>query len=185
MAEEGMDKRKEANAKARAAIENALMELLQTKNYSSITVTDIVRKAGVARATYYRNYGSIEDIMVSLLAGVRSQMLEDVGLKNDQIEKSQLSPDVLEVFVHHYRLRRREILSLHNSGFSPSLLQLMADFAAESIGDMPTNSIRHYDIYALPGAMYGALIRWLEAGCPESDRDMAAYLSHLVANVLQ
>ncbi|MGI6230246.1 MAG: TetR/AcrR family transcriptional regulator [Tractidigestivibacter sp.] len=179
-----MDRRREANARARSSIENALMELLQTKNYSSITVTDIVRKAGVARATYYRNYGSIEDIMVSMLAGVRSQILEDVGLKTDQIEKSQLSTDVLEVFVRHYRLRRREILSLHNNGFSPSLLQLMADFAAESIGDMPANSIRHYDVYALPSAMYGTLIRWLEAGCPESDREMASYLSHLAANVL-
>ena len=179
-----MDKRREANARARASIENALMELLQTKNYSAITVTDIVRKAGVARATYYRNYDSIEDIMVSLLAGVRSQILEVVGLKGDQIDKSKLSTDVLEVFVHHYHLKRREILSLHNSGFSPSLMQLMADFAAESIGDMPESSIRHYDVYALPGAMYGVLIRWLEAGCPESDREMAAYLSRLVANVL-
>lgn len=179
-----MDKRKEANARARASIEGSLMELLQTKSYSSITVTDIVRKAGVARATYYRNYDSIEDIVVSLLAGVRSKILKDVGLKNDQIDKSKLSTDVLEVFVHHYRLKRREILSLHNSGFSPFLMQLMADFAAESIGDMPANSIRHYDVYALPGAMYGALIHWLEAGCPESDREMAAYLSHLVANVL-
>ncbi|MGI6590959.1 MAG: TetR/AcrR family transcriptional regulator [Eggerthellaceae bacterium] len=179
-----MDRRKEANARARAAIEDSLMELLQTKNYSSITVTDIVRKAGVARATYYRNYDSIEDIMVSLLAGVRNQILEDVGLKNDQIDKSQLSTDVLEAFIHHYRLKRREILSLHRSGFSPSLLQLMADFAAESIGDMPANSIRHYDIYSLPAAMYGALIHWLEAGCPESDREMAAYLSHLATSML-
>ena len=179
-----MDKRKEANARARASIESALVDLLQTKSYSSITVTDIVRRAGVARATYYRNYDSIEDIMVSLLASVRSQILEDVGIKSGQIERSQLSTDVLEVFIHHYRLRRREILSLHNSGFSPSLMQLMADFAAESIGDMSANSIRRYDVYALPGAMYGVLIRWLEAGCPESDREMAAYLSHLVANVL-
>ncbi|MGI6217708.1 MAG: TetR/AcrR family transcriptional regulator [Coriobacteriales bacterium] len=179
-----MDKRKEANARARASIENAFMELLQTKSYSSITVTDIVRKAGVARATYYRNYDSIEDVADSLLAGMRSQILKDVGIKDDQIEKSLISPDVIEPFVHHYRLKRREIISLHNSGFSPSLLQLMADFAAESIGDMPANSIRHYDIYALPGAMYSVLIHWLEAGCPESDREMAAYLSHLAANVL-
>ncbi|MGI6033456.1 MAG: TetR/AcrR family transcriptional regulator [Coriobacteriales bacterium] len=179
-----MDKRKEANAKARTAIENAFMELLQEKNYSSITVTDIVRKAGVARATYYRNYDSIEDVADSLLAGMRSQILEDVGLEDGQIEKSLIGPEVIEPFVRRYRLKRREILSLHNSGFSPSLLQLMSDFAAESVGDMPASSIRHYDVYALPGAMYSTLIRWLEAGCPESDREMAEYLSHLVANVL-
>jgi hypothetical protein len=53
-----------------------------------------------------------------------------------------------------------------------------------AIGDMPANPIRYYDIYALSGHVRRAdpLVRGRMPG--ESDREMAAYSSHLVANVL-
>lgn len=181
---QSMDKRKAANRKARAAIEGALMELLRTKNYSAITVTDIVEQAGVARATYYRNYDSIEDVVDSLLMGMRDEILGSIGIESAQLDRSQIREELFEPFVRCYRLKRREILSLHNSGFSDSLLTLSADFAAAAIGDMPASSVRHYDIYALPGAMYNVLIHWLETGCKESDQKMAAYFANLAKNML-
>ncbi|HAO6436419.1 TPA: helix-turn-helix transcriptional regulator, partial [Listeria monocytogenes] len=33
----------------------ALLDLLKTKPYSAITITEITKRAGVARLTFYRN----------------------------------------------------------------------------------------------------------------------------------
>lgn len=41
----------------------ALKELMDVKNYSKITVTDITNKANLGRTTFYRNFETIDDIL--------------------------------------------------------------------------------------------------------------------------
>lgn len=41
-----------------------LVELLDSKEFNSITVSDIVRQAQVGRTTFYRHFDTIEDILV-------------------------------------------------------------------------------------------------------------------------
>lgn len=41
----------------------AFFQLLEKKHFSEITVTEIVKEAGVARATYYRNFDIKENIV--------------------------------------------------------------------------------------------------------------------------
>lgn len=44
-------------------ITNALLELMDCKEFNSITVSEICEKAGVGRASFYRNFESKEDII--------------------------------------------------------------------------------------------------------------------------
>ena len=44
-------------------IMDALIQLMHTKDYNDITITDITKRAGVSRMSYYRNYKSKDDIL--------------------------------------------------------------------------------------------------------------------------
>lgn len=44
-------------------IYNALEELMIEKDYSEISVTDIVNKANLGRTTFYRNFDTIDDVL--------------------------------------------------------------------------------------------------------------------------
>lgn len=44
-------------------IYEALKELMKSKDYSKITITDIVNKANLGRTTFYRNFKSIDDVL--------------------------------------------------------------------------------------------------------------------------
>ena len=44
-------------------ITDALFELLKTKELSKITVTELIQKAGVCRASFYRNFYLTEDVI--------------------------------------------------------------------------------------------------------------------------
>lgn len=44
-------------------IYDALAELMEEKNYVEITVTEVVEKAKLGRATFYRNFDSIDDVL--------------------------------------------------------------------------------------------------------------------------
>lgn len=57
-------KKSTANELGRECIYIALLQLMEQQPYSEITVTDIARRAGVSRMTYYRNYSSKDDILI-------------------------------------------------------------------------------------------------------------------------
>ena len=60
-----MDKRKEANLRVKENITAALLHLLQEKSISKITVSEIIAEAGVARASFYRNYATKESVITT------------------------------------------------------------------------------------------------------------------------
>ncbi len=60
----------ESNKITRECIETALILLMSEKDYSNITISEIVQRAGVSRTAYYRNYSSKEDILNTLLHDV-------------------------------------------------------------------------------------------------------------------
>ncbi|MGQ9412595.1 TetR/AcrR family transcriptional regulator [Streptococcus pluranimalium] len=57
----------ENNELTREALETALSLLFKEKTIDRISITDLVKKAGVARNSFYRNYDSKEDVLRSIL----------------------------------------------------------------------------------------------------------------------
>lgn len=54
------------NYSVKSEIEKALLALLSKKEYTSITVTDLVKEAKVARVSFYRYFSSIPDVLDSI-----------------------------------------------------------------------------------------------------------------------
>ena len=65
-----MDKRKEANRRVKESITTTLLHLLNQKSISEISISEIISKAGVARASFYRNYSSKENVITTLIAEI-------------------------------------------------------------------------------------------------------------------
>ena len=53
------------NFLSKECIVSAILQLINDKPLSSISVSELCSKAGVSRMTFYRNYDSIEDIFVT------------------------------------------------------------------------------------------------------------------------
>ena len=47
--------------RTKASLLKTLLKLLENKDYSEITITELTEKADVARQTFYRNYNSKDD----------------------------------------------------------------------------------------------------------------------------
>lgn len=68
-----MDKREKTNHAngghelAVDSIYTALLQLMEKKPYSEISITDIVQRAGVSRMAYYRNYQTKDEILTKRL----------------------------------------------------------------------------------------------------------------------
>ena len=58
-----MDKRKIANQKVKDRLFAALIEFAGSKDWSRLSVTELIEQSGVARASFYRNFKSVEELV--------------------------------------------------------------------------------------------------------------------------
>ena len=78
-------------------IEKVFVELLQTQELNELTVSDICKKAGINRSTFYANYVDIYE----LADKVKQRLEEDVDcLYREEIEQGFNSNDYLKLFRH-------------------------------------------------------------------------------------
>ena len=56
----------------------ALLQLLEKNTYSSITVSQVVRRAGVSRMAFYRNFTSLDDVLVEYFSAIIGERFADI-----------------------------------------------------------------------------------------------------------
>ena len=83
-----MERKHPTNLFVRDCITKALFKLMKSKDYQEITVSALVRTAGVSRNSFYRNYQSIEDILWQYLIEQTSRWWEEY--------LAHLHPNVIE-----------------------------------------------------------------------------------------
>lgn len=173
-----MDKRREANIRVKKNITNTLFSLMSKKSLDDIHITELVDGAGVARASFYRNYCSKEDILVTLIRDVLEEFRE--GIVRDQ-GSFYTYENVLRSF-QYFKKYQSYILNLHRSGFSSVLLEELNHFHESIEGSMPSSSIEKYQLYVYIGALFNTAMIWLledDKTCPE---DMAHFFWKTVSS---
>ncbi|HWR23274.1 MAG TPA: TetR/AcrR family transcriptional regulator [Feifaniaceae bacterium] len=174
------DKRTIENQRVKKAIEEALFALLKKKRFSEITVSDIVRESGVARASYYRNFDSKEAIIESYMDRQRREVAHAISFTESF--NDIFSEEKLVAALEHYLRQRDDLLALYDNGFGTFLQEDTNRFAELCLGDMPHNSIERYNLYFISGAMFNTTVQWLKGGAIESPRVMARAFLHLLSS---
>ena len=89
-----------------ADITDALFELLKTKELPQITVTELIKNAGVCRASFYRNFYLTEDVMLSgdtLFCGSigRTDLGGDPAQMKESLRRLKVLPKNYRVYTGH------------------------------------------------------------------------------------
>ena len=82
----GEKKKTQRNRFTRMCMGDALVNIMQQKAYDKISVSDIVKKAGVSRMTYYNYYGTKDELVKDYIEEITSLYLEEE--KNNLKEKN-------------------------------------------------------------------------------------------------
>ena len=163
-----MDKRKEANARVKNAITNAFFELLNQKPIAEVTITEIIQKAQVARASFYRNYQSKEDVMVTLVRDILERYRRTADYDLTKYYSYQNVSRAFSYFMEY----KQYVLNIYNSGFGTMLLEELNQFHESIAGTMPASSLEKYYLYLFIGALYNTAIVWLKEERPASVEDI-------------
>ena len=164
-----MDKRIIENMRVRSTAAKALIELMKDKNFSEISVTDIVNKAGIARPSYYRNFACKEDLIREYMLEIQKSTI--VHLKQQNI--AFFSPTFIKAILDGLKPYADEMNAIYNSGLANLVLNSINEICEFYFGDMPSNSLTRYQLYALSGMIFNIEMKFLQDGAIADTSEIA------------
>ena len=157
----------EANRITREAIRTALLYLMDIKDFDKISISELVRKAGVSRQAFYRNYTSKEAIVIEIEDTILSSFADSL---NDPKYAANLRLWFYDLFCF-IKKNQKLILVLHKANLSDMLFSEAPFLIEKWTGE---NTIQfHYHIIGSLGALKAIVLEWLSTGMKENCDDMA------------
>ncbi|WP_158702713.1 TetR/AcrR family transcriptional regulator [Paenibacillus faecalis] len=147
----------------------ALVTLMEKKSFNTITIGDIVKKAGVSRMAYYRNFSSKDDILDSLFHKISSELVTCLAPKVLIQDWKGYWQSLFEQIREHAQAYRILIEAHHGE----KILNYLDDFIHDTQCCETMLASDHYRMVLLAGATYHVLTKWILDGMQESPANMA------------
>ena len=153
--------------KSAARIGEALRELLTEKPLSEITVTDIQKRSGTGRSTFYRLFDNTDDVLLYLVEG------EFLDMVNDYREMDWT--DFTEHLIRSIMPGSRVILNVTSSGKMHVISRaLRNDLTQVAEADSyKFDNLSRYMIAVFIGGCISLVTTWDETGREESVDELA------------
>ncbi|MBO4998482.1 MAG: TetR/AcrR family transcriptional regulator [Lachnospira sp.] len=179
-----MKKARRDSILSQESIMDATIQLFCSSHYQDITVTDICKRAGVARVTFYKYFHSIDDLLTTIfkenfIANYK-KLSNPKSLENTTIlltfllEGIYFSPD----FINH-------LVSCNRSYILLDIFDMISEIFLSYQNLNP--DILKLQCLFISGGIYNVFIEWIRGGSqitiPQLAQKMAIMLETLVATL--
>ena len=154
------------------AIENALFILMKDNDYADISVTDIIRKAGISRAAFYNNYKNKDDIINERLSSLILAAMEIMDYNNSIKDKALSIFSILSA--HHEEFR-----FLIESGLDKQILDMANEMTVRDTMNFTEKMLTIF----WNGAIYNAFVQLIIREEEYSVEDLLAFVEYLSSRI--
>jgi len=165
----------------RTCIGEAILALLQDTDFTKLKVSDIVKKAGVARASFYKYYDSPYAALTDYLQIIISEYVEDN--QGTQKRDTYMERDHILYSLEFFDQYRELFLTLAEHGLHGIMLEGVNQFMEENV--KTTKKISVYELYSYAGGLLNTFLKWEQEGKKDSAEDVADMLYDLYSHSMK
>lgn len=153
-------------------ITEALLLLLKKKEYKDISITEICKKAGVTRMSFYRNFESKDDILLKKVRTVTDNFLKEsaISYKNDTV-----SSYFIKLFTH-----MKQQIELCNALHKAGLIHIIKDEFDRVFLNTYRQEYDEYKSVFIAGGIYNVFLFWFTNGCRDNPENLAKRLEGIL-----
>ncbi|RFB16817.1 TetR/AcrR family transcriptional regulator [Bacillus sp. HNG] len=174
--------------KSKRAMKDALLTLMNEKDFKDISISDIVREADLNRGTFYKHYQYKEDILHEIMDEVIDDLIQSYrepykGVEIFEIKK--LTTSAVKIFDHVYKyanfyshIVKTSTLTGFQNKFCSVLKELALSDLHNTLNDPKIDREIHANYQAY--AILGMVIEWINSGFKYSPHFMAEQLLEII-----
>jgi len=156
--------------RSKAALRDALLQLMAERPFASISITDIVKLAKYNRGTFYANYAAKEDLLDDVLSELMKDLVQAFRAPYEHaptLNLSELHANSVQIFEHirnnaklYSILSGNDVLPLLREKMFSTLKQIVKE---EFVHDDPELDPELAVIFSIH-ALLGLIFHWIESG---------------------
>ena len=156
----------------REYLTDALLKLMEEKSYQQITITDLCETAGVARVSFYRNFRSMDDILVKKIEKTTEAFMSrtPISYQNDP-------PEVYFVKLMSHMHDQKEMCDLL---YQAGKLYLINDEFDRVFQSVYAGKYDAYKSHFISGGIYNVFYHWLRSGWQEAPARLAGRMAGIL-----
>lgn len=154
------ERKNEAHEMVVESLAQALLQLMEKKPLNKINVSELCSRAGVGRISFYRNFDSLDEILVQHLKKCTDDWWADFVQREAEGFYNDFWPELLE----QYRKNAHLIQLLYQNNAS-HLIKDHIFACCQPAGEVSVDEA--YSRAALAGALYGMVDEWIKRGMGE------------------
>lgn len=162
------------NALTREALQEALLVLLADHNLNDISITQLTKKAGVSRMSYYRNYNSLQDLFTDVLDQLFSGFLRQALPYLKSQDWLTFWTKLFDFIYENGQLVKPLLLSQSGNYVLNYMNQHFAQFAEDNY--------QRYTILAMIGIAYNLMGEWIKRDFDLAPEQLASICQQFLAN---
>ncbi|MBQ2302696.1 MAG: TetR/AcrR family transcriptional regulator [Oscillospiraceae bacterium] len=176
-------------------MDSALMEILKTKSFEYITVSEICKKAGVNRSTFYLHYENTRDLLEETIRNMMdnfvSYFVPDGKISPINFEESQkdklvfISEEYLMPYLSYFKENRKIFLTVFENGklfgFEETYEKLFNNIF-DPILDVfkyPESERKYVMAFYLNG-INSIMIEWIKEDCTKSEKEVVKIINDCI-----
>lgn len=150
----------------------ALIQLMEKKDFCNISITELTKRAGVGRVSFYRNFVDKEDVLRKYLNDIQYEfMISRDANRHD----SNFTEYITELFAHLYNYKELAQLLLKADMFY--LVKEQFDYVFDHL---KTTSEEEAAIFFLSGGLYNAFFYWASNNFSGSPKEIAENITRYI-----
>ena len=157
------NKRRKAS---REKIESIFYELIQTRELNQITVSDICKRAGLNRTTFYVNYADVYALADTVRLSLENAMDE---MYREDRERGVNSNDYLRLFRH---IAENQMLYKTYFKLGYDQEQKIVRYDTQLAKEHFDNRLVEYHCEFFKGGLNAIIKMWLAGGCRETPEEL-------------
>lgn len=163
-------------------IRESLIKLLEEKPINKITVTELCTECQINRATFYRYYEDVYDLLDQLEKQLVLELKSGIQLTRNDYTISGFTEEILEVLLRNKELSRMLFNERSGKDFLRDILEIAHNKCMEewkrSDKDIPKNKIDYLCTF-ITGGTIGILNEWMTNDFKETPREIAELIENI------
>ena len=159
----------EKSAERQRLFQTTLLAMMKKEHYQNITVTDLCREMFVPRKTFYRYYGTLEDVLHSILDDALTESFMNLEVNRDLVG-----------FFGYWKQKKDLLQVLEKSGLSTLLVDRIYDrLNKEEDANMRLDSMDYLRYSGYVAAIMTILLSWNHAGMQQTVEEVSELVKHM------
>lgn len=160
----------------------ALFKLLETKEYNKIKISEIIVKAGISRATFYRNFSTKDDVVILRVNRLFEQFFMNISSYYKEIDQGD-ARFLIQSFFNLVDEEENVITTIIKSNLEYLMVQGILKVIYTQREQFyklikPNEKIEKYTMEIVASSAWTLLSRWIKNGKEETAEELVEiYLS--------